>query len=55
MVVFRPDFSGSGRWADWRSERETVENLHSPSKSTKGAEYFGPFGFATLDGCGGWI
>src|SRR5207247_7162518 len=34
------------RSADCRV-RATVENLHSPSKSTKGAESFGPFGFGT--------
>jgi hypothetical protein len=31
----------------------TVENFHSPSKSAKGAESLGPFGFSYFNGCGG--
>ena len=54
-VAFRPDFLKLtiGRLTDVCGA--TVENLHSPSKSTKGAESLGPFGFTTLRGCGGWI
>jgi len=43
------------RSAELACASATVENLHSPSQSTKGAESLGPFGFATLRGCGGWI
>ena len=51
-VAFRPDFLKLtiGRLTDVCGA--TVENLHSPSKSTKGAESLGPFGFAVLRGCG---
>src|SRR5437867_1329530 len=54
-VASRPDFLKLtiGRLTDVC--RATVENLHSPSNSTKGAESLGPFGFATFRGCGGWI
>jgi len=39
--------------ADWRCASSTAENFHSPSKSAKGAESLGPFGFSYFSGCGG--